>query len=225
MQYDIVRITIELISAIACAVLVRFMIKPYHLTREGRYLGLPLGFGILGLSYFFTVILLSPLLFHNAALSWLAHLTRVFAFVFLAVTYLFSKTPSKNSRLLWDLTLTLLIVILITISLVLIFTPTAALARYGIALVFLRVLSLICLSYVIIHMLREHMANPHPTTIWVPFGFILLAISQFSLLLINFCPSYASLCSWGGLAFRLAGLAVVLLVSYRTFYCTKKAYK
>ena len=165
---DIPRITIEIVSAIACIVLVRFMIKPYQLTREGRYLGLPLGFGILGLSYVFTVLLLSPPFFLNAALSWLAHLTRVFAIVFLAVTYYFSKKPSKNSRLLWNLTLSLLIVALITISLLLIFTPQSALAHYSAALVFIRSLSIVCLAYVIIHTLRSHWANPESAKLWIP---------------------------------------------------------
>ena len=49
---DLARIIVEVVSTIICVILVKFMFKPYRLTGEGRYLGLPLGFGFLGLSYF-----------------------------------------------------------------------------------------------------------------------------------------------------------------------------
>ena len=45
------RIIIEVASAIICFIFVWFIAKPYRLTREGRYLGLPLGFAFLGISY------------------------------------------------------------------------------------------------------------------------------------------------------------------------------
>jgi hypothetical protein len=225
MDYDLARITVEAVSAVACFVLIKFMIKPYQLKKQGRYLGLPLGFGVLGLAYVFTVLLLIPPLFHNAALSWLAHFTRVFAFVFLAVTYYFSTKKAENFRLLWDLTLSLLIVAFIASSLILIYTPKADLMQYTDALVFIRVLSIIVLSYVIIHTLRKYIANPNPTTICVPFGFILLAVSQGLLLLTTLLPTasnYGNIWGWAGLAARLAGLAVFLLVAYRTFYSSKE---
>ena len=105
MDTDLARITVEAVSAIACLILVRFMLKPYQLTKQGRYLGLPLGFGILGINYVFTIMLLTTPFLHNAALSWLAHFTRVFAFVFLALTYYFSTKTTQTYRLLWDFTL------------------------------------------------------------------------------------------------------------------------
>ena len=55
-MYDLERITIEVVSAIACFILVRFMIKPFRLTGESRYLGLPLGFDFLGVSHVFTAV-------------------------------------------------------------------------------------------------------------------------------------------------------------------------
>jgi len=45
------RIAVEVVSAIICFILVKFMIKPFRLMGEERYLGLPLGFGFLGISY------------------------------------------------------------------------------------------------------------------------------------------------------------------------------
>ena len=50
-MWDLARIIIEVVSATACFILVWFMIKPYQLTGEGRYLGLPLGFLFLGVSF------------------------------------------------------------------------------------------------------------------------------------------------------------------------------
>jgi hypothetical protein len=59
-MYDLtIRVVVEIASAILCFILLVFMIKPYRLTREGRYLGLPLGFSFLGVSYFLGAIALS----------------------------------------------------------------------------------------------------------------------------------------------------------------------
>ncbi len=221
-MYDLARISIEVVSAIACVILVRFMLKPFQLTREGRYAGLPLGFGILGLSYVLTIpLLIQP--FFNEALTWLAHLARVFAFVFLGVTYYFSKKPTKNSRLLWNLTLSLLIVALIFSSLFIAFTPQSALVRYGNVLLCLRILSLIFLGYVIFHTLRSHLAKPDTKTIWIPLGFLLIAIGQILLLFALLSGlAYPSILNWGGWLIRVAGLAVFLMVSYQAFYCEKE---
>jgi hypothetical protein len=49
---NLVLILIEIVSAILCFVLLRSMIKPYRTTGEGRYLGLPLGFGFGCFIYF-----------------------------------------------------------------------------------------------------------------------------------------------------------------------------
>ena len=86
MDYNYARIFVEVFSVVVCFVLVRFMIKPYQLKKQSRYVGLPVGFGILGFNFALTVLLLVPPLMGNA-LSWFAHFTRVFAFVFFAVTY------------------------------------------------------------------------------------------------------------------------------------------
>lgn len=224
MDYNYVRITIEALSAIACFVLLKFMIKPYQLKKQSRYLGLPIGFGILGFNFALTVMLLTPPLWHNAALSWFAHFTRVFAFVFLAVTYYFSKKSEK--RLLWGLTLSLLIVAFVASALILIYTPQGALSQYAVALTFIRILSILVLTYIIIHTFRIHLANPKQTPFWIPLGFLFFALSQFLLLTIillrgSFASSYTDILGWGGLAARLVGLAIFLFVAYRIFYSSE----
>lgn len=223
-SYLIERITIEVVSAIACFILVRFMIKPFRLTGENRYLGLPLGFGFLGASYAFSAFSYSPLFtFYNwVNFGWMQLLIRVFAFLFLAVTYYFSKSE-KNPRLLWNMTLGLLLVILTLLILLTIISPTISHPDYLLYYTCGRVISFACLCYISIHALRSHIEQLDPTTLEAPFGYFLLAIDQYSSLIWRVDASYSAL--FGGLAFRLAGLAIFLYVSYRAFYSSKRGYR
>jgi hypothetical protein len=220
-MYDLtIRLVAEVASAAICFILLYFMIKPYRLTRENRYLGLPLGFSFLGASYVIGAVTLSQLFSPYFKLAWIPLLTRTFAFSFLAVTYYFSKKPSKNTRIMWDITLSLLIIFLATsIAVVLIF-PQLATSNYQSTQEYFRIFDIICLTYISVYTLRRHIKNPDPRTIWIPFGFILLGISQYSFLIWNIDAS--NFAFTGGLLIRLAGLIVFLLVSYRTFYSSKK---
>ncbi len=217
-MYDVERITIEVVSAIACFILVRYMIKPFRLTGETRYLGLPLGFGFLGASYAFSALSYSPLFdFSNS--GWVQLFVRGFAFLFLAVTYYFSRSE-KHPRLLWNVTLGLLAAILAIMILLVIFSPQIQLPDYRLSQMVVRGFSLLCLSYISIHALKSHVEHSDPTTLVAPFGYILLGIGQYSSLIWAVDRSYFAL--FGGLALRLAGLAVFLFVSYRTFYGSRK---
>ena len=213
-MYDVERITIEVISAIACLILVRFMIKPFRLTGETRYLGLPLGFGFLGASYAFSALSFSPLFdFSNS--GWVQLFVRAFAFLFLAVTYYFSKS-AKSPKLLWNTTLGILAAIFSVLILLAIISPEFLWPNYLQAQVFVRIFDLICLSYISIHALRSHIEKPDPTTLTIPFGYILLGIGQYSLL--TWAIDASIFAFFTGLVLRLAGLSVFLFVSYRTFY-------
>jgi len=213
-MYDAERITIEVVSAIACFILVRFMIKPFQLTGETRYLGLPLGFGFLGVSYTFSALSYSPLFDFNNR-GWVQLFVRAFALLFLAVTYYFSKSE-KKPRLLWNTTVGMLAAVLTVLILLAIVTPQFSWSDYHSAQVFVRGFSLICLSYIAIHALRSHVEQSDPLTLLVPFGYILLGVGQYSALIWAIDESTFAL--FGALALRLAGLAVFLFVSYRTFY-------
>ncbi len=214
-----IRIVVEVASAILCFILLRFMIKPYRLTGEGRYLGLPLGFCFLGISYVLGAIALSGLFSSYLEVAWIPLLARTLAFSFLVVTYYFSKKASKNTRLLWDITLSLLIIFLIaSVAAVLIF-PQLAASSYMPTQPYLRIFDIICLTYLSFYTLRSHVRNPDPTTIWIPFGFILLGISQYSLLI--WVIDASNFAFTGALLIRLAGLVVFLLVSIRTFYSSQ----
>ena len=221
-MYEEARVTVEVVSVIVCFILVRYMIKPYWLTREVRYLGLPLGFGFLGISYGISAIAYTGL-FHFSELLWIQFLARTFAFVFLALTYYFSKKTSKNTRLLWDITFSLLIVSLIALFLVAFIFPQITSSSYTASQMYVRVFNVICLSYIVIHTLRSHIKKPDPTTIWIPLGFILLAISQYSLLFWYIDNSLAAFT--GSLVLRLMALTVFLVVSYRSFHERKRTEK
>jgi hypothetical protein len=220
-MYDLtIRVVVEIASAILCFILLVFMIKPYRLTREGRYLGLPLGFSFLGVSYFLGAIALSGVFSSFLEVAWIPLLARTFAFAFLVVTYHFSKVPSKNTRILWDITLSLLIMALIaSVTAVLIF-PQIAADSYIPSQEYLRIFDIICLVYLSVYTLRSHIRKPDPKTIWIPFGFILFGISQYSLLIWNIDAS--NFAFTGALVIRLTGLIVFLIVAYRTFYKSAK---
>ncbi len=219
-QYLEFRVAYELTSAILCFILVRFMIKPYQLTRQGRYLGLPLAFGLLGASYFFSSLIYAELPFFRQDFLWFQLVARTFALMFLAATYYFSKKPSETSRLLWNVTFSLITVAIVTSVVAVIFMPQFSFDSYRTASQFVRIFIIICLTYVIIHVLRSHMAKPDPTTLLIPLGYILFAISQYSLIIWAIDESMFAF--WSALALRWGGLAIFLFVAYVTFYGSQK---
>ena len=214
------RIAVEAVSAIICLILIKFMIKPYKLTGEGRYLGLPLGFGFLGISYSIAILAYFEPPNFFTELLWLQALTRTVSFVFLATTYYFSNRSYKKTRIFWNITFSVLIVALVTSVLVTIIAPQIAAHTYTAIQVYVRIFNIICLAYIAIHTLRSQIKNPNPTTIWIPLGFILLGMNQYSLLAWYIDSSYTAFT--GALVLRLAALTVFLIVTYRTFYSSGK---
>jgi hypothetical protein len=217
-MYNVALITIEVVSTIACFILLRFMIKPFRLTGETRYLGLPLGFGFLGLSYAFSALANSPI-FNYANKWWIQLFLRAFAFLFLAVTYFFSKSTNKHDRS-WTVSLGVLVAIFTILILLAIISPQSLGPNYPLAQTGVRVFNLICLSYITVHVLKSHTKKPDATTLTIPFGYIFIGMGQYSQIIASVDNS--ALAFWTGLALRLAGLAVFLFVSYGTFYSSSK---
>jgi hypothetical protein len=205
----------ETFSAIICFVLVWFLIKPYQATREGRYLGLPIGFGFLGLSYLLAAFSHSYAHFSVNSLTWLQLLARPFAFAFLTFTYYFSKKPSKNTRLLWDTTLSVLIVALTSAFILIFVAPQFALSNYRFLSICIRIFDIVCLLYISVHTLKSHLEAKDSKTVYTPFGYIFLGISQYSLFI--WAIEGGDFAFYGGLVLRWIGLIIFLLVSYRTF--------
>ncbi len=196
------------------------MIKPYQITKESRYLGLPLGFGFLGLTYALSAfIYFQPFLFGKGTL-YFQLIVRTFAFVLLCVTYYFSRKSADNKRFLWNLPLILLMIGLIGSFLILNIIPGDSLPSYQLTSMFTRVLNLACIVYICAHTLRSHLESKDSETIWTPFGFIFLGISQYTLIFYSLDGSMSAFFS--SLAIRWAGFAVFLFVSYRSFYSIKR---
>jgi hypothetical protein len=217
-EYQEFRIVYEVISAILCFVLVWFMVKPYRFTKKGRYVGLPLAFGLLGASYFFSALIYAELSSDN--LLWFQLVARTFAFAFLAATYLFSNKTSETSQFLWNVAFSVIMVAILTISASIIFVPQLNFENYRVASSFVRIFIIISLIYIIIRTLRNHMTKPDPTTLLTPLGFILLAIGQYSLII--WAADASMVAWWGALALRWGGLTIFLFVAYITFYGSQK---
>ena len=210
-------VLVEAFSAILCFVLLRFMIKPYRTTGEGRYLGLPLGFGLLGISYILmgTSLYFESFLFAND-IKWFQLFTQSYAFAFLAATYYFSKKPTKNTRLWWNITYAALFLAIAVSYLIVVVPPQFELPSYKTADQYLSLFNIIFLAYIFIHTLRSHVSNPNPKTIWIPFAYLLLGFSQYSLLIWSIDSSFSAYI--GAYFLRLASLLIFFFVTYRTFY-------
>ena len=215
-------ILMEVVSAILCFVLLRFMIKPYRTTGEGRYLGLPLGFGFLGVSYIFMgfALYFESFIFVEE-IKWLQLFTQAYAFTFLAATYYFSKKPPKRTRLWWDITYAGLVFAAVVSYLIVFEPPAFGLPSYKTVDEYFRIFNIICLAYISIRTLYSHASRPDPKTIWIPLGYILLGFSQYSSLIWSIDSSFAAFV--GAHILRLSGLLVFLLVVYQSFYSTREA--
>lgn len=207
----------EVVSAILCFILVRFMIKPYQYTGESRYLGLPLGFAFLGVSYLFMGLALyfeSHLFVEE--LKWLQLFTQTYAFAFLTTTYYFSKKSYERTRLRWEITFAWLIIAVIVSYLIVFEPPIFGLPTYKTVDEYFRAFNIICISYIAIHTLRSHATKPDAKTIWIPLSYLLLDFSQYSFLIWSLDSSFSAFV--GAHFLRLAGLLIFLSVSYQTFY-------
>ena len=211
------RFTIEIISAIACLIIMRFMLKPFQLTKESRYLGLPFGFGFLGMSYVLSAILYFPLLSVDIWVDfrWVQLFVRGFAFSFLVLTYYFSKSQ-KNQSFPWKLFLGSLLAFVTILMLLIISSPEISQSNYLLFYTFSRLFGIGCLVYLTIHTLKSHLKWSDSRTLLTPFGYILLSIDQYSSIIWRVDASYLAL--FGGLIFRLFSFAVFLYILYSGFY-------
>lgn len=195
------------------------MIKPYQVTKESRYLGLPLGFGVLGATYLLSaVIYAQPQLFGNSTLYFQLFVRNV-AFIFLCVTYYFSRKSPENTRSLWNITFVGLFIAIIALFIIL-NIPEISLPAYRITSIYSRCFNLIFIVYICAHTIRSHLESSNPDTLWTPFGYIFLGISQYLVIIFALDGSLAAFFS--GLAFRWVGFALFLYVSFKSFYSLKK---
>lgn len=219
---NLVLIVIEGFSAILAFILVRFMIKPYRITGEGRYLGLPFGFGFLGLSYVFMSAALwvsDPLIVEKT--KWLQLFTGAYAFVFLAVTYYFSRRiTGQKVRPLTQAIIALLILMLVFLFITIFLPPVFALPSYKTADEYFRLFNMILAIYITLETLVGHVQEPKPETVLAPLGYALLAFSQYSFLVWSLDSSFSAFA--GAHIIRVASLLVFLFVSYKAIIAPHK---
>lgn len=218
-MYEEIRTAIEVASAIICFILLRFMIKPYENTGESRYLGLPLGFGFLGATHVVSAFAYYDPQVLGGNTLYIQLIARTFAFIFIAVTYYFSKKPTKSSQLLWKITLALLIALLVA-SFLIASTPSITMAGYGATRYYFRVINIIIILYICIHTFRSHIEKPDPKTIWIPLGYVILLVSQYTLLLFQLDGNLSVF--FAALIIRLVFLSSFLIVAFRAFYRVEK---
>lgn len=197
------------------------MIKPYQCTGESRYIGLPLGFVFLGVSYVFMGAALSSDSFPFVQkMRWLQLLTQAYAFAFLAVTYYFSKQTPKRSTHLWGQILFSILILGVIVSCLIVFVPpTFTLPSYKTTDKYFRGFNIIFALYLSISTLRTHASKPCPRTILAPIGYILLAFSQYSFLIWSLDLSESAFV--GAYILRLTSLLVFLFISYKAFSAHK----
>jgi len=209
-------VVVEIVSAALAFVLVRFMIKPYRMTGEIQYLGLPLGFAFMGMSYVFMGASLSIIDLRIAEkMQWLQLFAGAYAFVFLAVTYYFSaEEHERKAHPLMQALISLMFLVLVLIFTILFLPPLFALPSYKTADEYFRLFNIILALYIAFHTLRSHVLKPEAKTVPVPLAYVLLAFSQYSFLIWSLDSSFSAFV--GAHIIRVASLLVLLYVSYKS---------
>jgi FtsH-binding integral membrane protein len=210
----------EFVSAALSFILVRFMLKPYLYTGEGRYVGLPFGFTFLGMSYLFMGLTFSLSSYPFVEeIKWLELFTQAYAFAFLALTYYFSKKKARRSTRLWWESIYSALIVGMVATYFLILEPSSrifTLPNYNVADRYISILDVVLASYVCIYTLRSHALSPDPKTVMAPLGYILLAFGEYSSLIWSLDSSFSALI--GAYIIRLAGLVVFLSISIKAFF-------
>jgi hypothetical protein len=219
-DYDSFRIAYEITSTILVIILVKFMLKPYQLTGESRYIGLPLGFGFLGATYALSAFTYYQPHFFGDATLYIQLVVRSFAFLFLCVTYYFANKTMKNTHWVWNTTFAVLLVALVSSSILVILpitTPTHA--AYLEVATYVRIFNLACIGYLCYRTFRNHFEKPESGTLWIPLGYLFLGFSQYSLIVYTLDNSMSAW--WGALAIRWMSFALFLYIAYVSFYSKK----
>jgi hypothetical protein len=216
---SIVFVASELVSTFLTSFIVYLFAKAYRTVHSTHLLGLPLGFSFLASSYFF----LGISMLHetsNVAISesflWLRIVTQSFGFVFVAFTYYFSSKDERTSK---NLLLVISFVSAVSVSLIMVGAAISA-PFLGISSVqdfdvILGAVNLVFVGYVIYHLskgLKLLFKEETPGVMWTPFAFILLWLSQYSLLIWAIDDSQTAFAF--AHAARLASLILFIYIYY-----------
>jgi hypothetical protein len=214
--------SLDAVSAVICFVLVWYMAKPYRYTGGRQYIGLPLAFSFLDASFFMGLARLLESASIVDVMRWIQLFTQSYAYAFLAVTYFFSKT-GKNSTRIWLKIAFVGILSVAVVSYIFIFVaPIYDLPNFNSVDDYMRIFNIVCLTYIVIYVLRGYVHKPTANTIWIPFGFLMLDFSQYSFLIWSLDASFIAFL--GAHFLRLVGLLIILIVAYQIFFTSSDAY-
>jgi hypothetical protein len=218
---NLVLVFVDVVSAILCFALLRFMLKPYSTTGEERYLGLPLGFALLGVSYLIAgAVAILDFSIITEALSWIQISAQSYAFAVIATSYYFSKKTTKNMRLWWTLAYPILFVAIFYVYLILIVPPSFVVSSYEDSNLALLAFNILFLAYVSINTLMTEKKSPSSNKIWIPYAFLLLCFSQFCLFVWSLDSSFIS--NIAAYFLRMLSLSIFLFVTYQSFHLSTK---
>ncbi len=122
--------------------------------------------------------------------------------------------------MLWNISLSVLFVALMSFFALFFVAPQFAISNYRFLTICIRIFNIISLLYVSVHTLRSHIEAKDSKTILIPFGFIFLTISQYSLFI--WAVDHGDIPFYGGLVLRWIGLSIFLLTAYESFHTSKK---
>jgi hypothetical protein len=213
---------LDAVSAVLCFVLVWFMTKPYRYTGERPYIGLPLAFSFLGVSFVMGLTMLVESTAFVDVMRWFQLFTQSYAFAFLAVTYYFSKRGKESTRLWLEIAFVAIFSVALVSYIIISVAPMYDLPHFDTVNDYLTIFNIATLSYIAIHTLRSHMSRPDAKTMWIPLSYILLDFSQYSLLIWSLDGSHAAFV--GAHFLRITGLLVFLILTYLTFYRSIEGY-
>ncbi|NLF89258.1 hypothetical protein GX563_10615 [Candidatus Bathyarchaeota archaeon] len=210
------QLSLGIISVLLVVILVYLFFRVYKTQRQIILLGLPLGFLLLAISYFFLGIHLfypfSGTL--SYALMWLRVVTQTGGFLLIAISYLLAGRIKRETKLTIP-----------TISLALVLSVTLAFGLLdisnnpGLSIIYqlnelFVVANLALLSYIIIFLIRNIQLSRNNSTglISAPVAFTAFWIGQLSYLIWEFIRSDIALV--GSQVARVSSLAIFIYIYY-----------
>jgi hypothetical protein len=205
----------------------RYFFKSYKFSGFGYLLGFPVGFAFLGASFAFEIssIMFKVDPFLYPAFFWIQMSLQSEAFALIALSYYYKNSDkSQSGRTVKprDIVMTMLPLAIVAIPFI---VPTSALAsspyfnyaRLADLSFYMTLMNLSILSFIAFSSMKTLVRAGNPKLLYVPVGFALLAVAQYSLVLAYFDNGVETFI--GSLAARIVGL---FFIAYATYLVTSK---
>jgi hypothetical protein len=208
---------ITAVSALLSWMISRFFFKSYTFSGFGYLLGLPVGFAFLGVSFIFELSSLlyraDPLLY--PAFFWIQMTLQSEAFALIALSYYYKNSDANGSgrkvrprdALVTMLPLAMVAIPFIVPTLSLVAAPYFNYSRLADLSFYMTAFNIVLLGFIIRKIGPTLARSGNLKMLYVPAGFALLGITQYSLILTYFDNSTVAF--FGSLVARIAGLAII----------------